>query len=158
MKKSCEQRLVTKAGPHSNAYTIMFKSALYFSALVMKLLRIYYCNTVNYLLNASLSLGMHTFKTEVLHLVSNVQHCLAFLWQKFTTQFIIKAMPISYIDSKCHIKKLKNSGTCLICYSGFNYQVHPWFKNFNSQMAAIICFYPTKAIHQWTLLHCISVI
>ena len=34
-------------------------------------------------------------------------------------RFITKATPISYIDSKCHIKKLKSSRTCLIGYSDF---------------------------------------
>ena len=44
---------------------------------------------------------------------------VAFLWQEFTTHFITKATPISYFDSKYHIKKLKSSRTCLIGYSGF---------------------------------------
>ena len=35
------------------------------------------------------------------------------------TRFVTKATPISYIDSKCHISKLKTSGICLIGYSGF---------------------------------------
>ena len=35
------------------------------------------------------------------------------------TCFVTKAMPISYIDSKCHIKKMKRSRTCLIGYSDF---------------------------------------
>ena len=34
-------------------------------------------------------------------------------------------MPISYIDGKCHIKKLKSSRTCLIDYSGFI--LREWF-------------------------------
>ena len=33
--------------------------------------------------------------------------------------FVTKATPISNTDSKCHIKKLKRSRTCLIGYSGF---------------------------------------
>ena len=34
-------------------------------------------------------------------------------------RFVTKATPINHIDSKCHIKKLKSSRTCLIGYSGF---------------------------------------
>ena len=34
-------------------------------------------------------------------------------------RFIAKATPIGYINSKCHIKRLKSSRTCLIGYSGF---------------------------------------
>ena len=34
-------------------------------------------------------------------------------------RFVTKAPPISNIDDKCHIKKLKSSKTCLIGYSGF---------------------------------------
>ena len=33
--------------------------------------------------------------------------------------FVTKAMPIGYIDSKCHISKVKGSRTCLIDYSDF---------------------------------------
>ena len=32
--------------------------------------------------------------------------------------FITKATPIGYIDIKCHIRKLKGSGNCLIGNSG----------------------------------------
>ena len=73
--------------------------------------------------------GTPTFKTKALRLVSNGQlvKCLtiklhskyALLWQEFATHFVAKATPISYIDSKCHIKKLKSIRTCLIGYSGF---------------------------------------
>ena len=40
-------------------------------------------------------------------------------------RFVTKTMPIDNIDSKCHIKKLKSSRTCLIGYSGFI--SHEWF-------------------------------
>ena len=45
----------------------------------------------------------------------NALHCEAntLLWQEFTMHFITKPTSISYIDSKCHIKKLKSSWTCL---------------------------------------------
>ena len=33
--------------------------------------------------------------------------------------FVTETMPIGYIDSKCHISKLKSSRICLIGYSGF---------------------------------------
>ena len=59
-----------------------------------------------------------TFKTEALHLVSNVQlikcfYCemngkyqyLAFLWQSVTMHFVIKSTSINSIDSKCHTEK-----------------------------------------------------
>ena len=34
-------------------------------------------------------------------------------------QFVTRATPIGYINSKCHIKKLKSSRICLIGYLGF---------------------------------------
>ena len=40
-------------------------------------------------------------------------------------RFVTKALPISSIDSKWHIKKLKSNRTCLIGYSGFI--SHEWF-------------------------------
>ena len=40
-------------------------------------------------------------------------------------RFVTKVPPISNFDSKCHIKKLKSSKTCLIGYSGFI--SHEWF-------------------------------
>ena len=68
------------------------------------------------------------------------------------TCFVTKAMPIGYIDSKCHIKRLKSTKTCLIGYSLhimqlvihglggghthirtemiLRYQGHAWFKIF----------------------------
>ena len=45
----------------------------------------------------------------------------ALLWQKFTMcfdSFVTKALPISYLDSKCHIKKMKSSRTCLTNHTG----------------------------------------
>ena len=39
--------------------------------------------------------------------------------------FVTKATAITNIDSKCHIKKLKSSRTCLIGYSGFI--SHEWY-------------------------------
>ena len=54
-------------GPHSNALYTMY-NALVINVVVSQN---YYCNIL--LLNASLLLGMVTFKTEVLYLISNVQ-------------------------------------------------------------------------------------
>ena len=54
-------------------------------------------------------------------------------------RFVTKTTPIGYIDSKCHIKNLKSSKTCLIGYSGLiscqwllmasGADTHTWFKN-----------------------------
>ena len=62
----------------------------------------------------------HSFITEVLHLVTTVrctfcsQYCitLVFSWQAFTTCCVTKAMPILFIDSKCHIRQLKSRKSC----------------------------------------------
>ena len=68
-----------------------------------------------------------TFKTEALQLVSNVQlvkrhllrnewqiqHYLVLCWQEFMTHFITKTTPISNVNSKYRIKKLKSSRTYL---------------------------------------------
>ena len=41
------------------------------------------------------------------------------------TRFVTKATPISYIDNKSHIEKLKSIWTCLIGYS--DYISSEWF-------------------------------
>ena len=48
-----------------------------------------------------------------------VNTALPLLWQEFMMCFITKVKHISYINSKCHIKKLKSGRTYLIGYSGF---------------------------------------
>ena len=50
---------------------------------------------------------------------------LLFFGLQPTTCFVTKAKPISYINSKCHIKTLKSSRTCLIGYLAFI--SHKWF-------------------------------
>ena len=70
------------------------------------------------------------FKTEALHLVSNVQlvkrllfemkgKYSTILWKQLMMHFVTKAPPINSINSKCHTEKLKGSRTCLIGYSDF---------------------------------------
>ena len=73
---------------------------------------------------------MPTFKTEALLLLVmycwlNTFYCemngkySITLAEIHDTPFVTKDILISYINSKCHIMKLKSSRTCLIGYSGF---------------------------------------
>ena len=75
---------------------------------------------------------MLTFRTEALRLVSNVRLVNSFTVKGMANTalpcssvvvshdaLVTKAPPISNIDGKCHIKKLKSSRTSLIGYSGF---------------------------------------
>ena len=62
------------------------------------------------LLNAVLCICPLTFITEALHLVLGISSVVSTTlpWQAFMTCCVTKAMPIHFIDNKCHIKQLKS--------------------------------------------------
>ena len=52
-------------------------------------------------------------------LLQLVPHYLSLLWQAFMTFSVTKAMPIQFIDGKCHIKKQKSHKTPLFSYYAY---------------------------------------